>query len=184
MPFLTFYTPTYKRPRLLADCHTSIQMQSDSDWEHVVIPDLVGIGINGVFREVKNNASKINGQYVYFLQDDDVIADEDMVRDIKKFAIANNYPPVIIARNIKGALNLPLNWHSEPLKGTIDLGSYIVRADVFKLHADQFGERYEGDFDFIHYLWDAGYEFAWWDKLIAIAQQWGYGMPEREVTTA
>lgn len=181
---MTFYTPTYKRPRLLADCQASIWAQTENDWEHVVIPDMVGIGIAGVFKDVVNHTGQITGDYVYFLQDDDVLADTDVIKDIKTFAVFNNYPPVIIARNIKGQLSLPFNWQMEPLEATIDLGSYITRADVFKLHADKFGSRYQGDFDFIRYLWDAGYEFAWLDRLIARAQQWGFGMPEREAKAA
>lgn len=184
MPFLTFYTPTYKRPKLLADCIASVQAQSDQDYEHLIIPDFVGIGIAGVFGAVPEHTDDIMGKYVYFLQDDDVIVDEDFVKGLKEFTLFCNYPPVIIARNIKGRMNLPTLWRSEPIKGTIDLGSYIIRADIFKMHADKFGHRYEGDYDFIHHLWDVGLQFEWWDNLIARAQQWGFGMPEKNEVVA
>jgi len=184
MPFLTFYTPTYRRPKLLADCVASVQRQSDSDWQHLIIPDEVGIGIGGMFAAVKLNVGQIHGKYVYFLQDDDIIVDQDFVAGLKEFTKDNNYPPVVIVRNIKGPLNLPDIWQARPERGHIDLGSYVTRMDIFAMHADKFLPTYDGDFEFIRALWDLGYEFAWWDRLVARAQQWGFGRPEYEVVNA
>ena len=80
----------------------------------------------------------------------------------------------IIVRNKHGLQ--PCRWQApQPGRST---GSYVVRADVFCRHADQFGARYEGDYDFIRFLWDRRYTFAWWDRLVAEAQQVGMGRPE------
>lgn len=184
MPFITFYTPTYRRPRLLADCVASIERQSDRDHQHLIITDHVGVGIPGVFAAVQEFAPLIAGEYVYFLQDDDILADEHVVRDLRRFVDSSARPPVVVARNRKGRATYPPlhRWGRQPQLGYIDLGSYIVRADVFKAHAGDFGRRYEGDFDFINALWQAGHAFAWYDRLIAEAQQIGMGKAETAVT--
>lgn len=175
--FLTIYTPTYRRPRFLAACKESVAAQSDRDYQHLVIEDRVGVGVEGMFLAVRDNVGLIEGQYVYMLQDDDVLVDRDFVRELKRFVWEHNDPPVVIVRNKKHGLQ-PRRWRQAPQLGSIDLGSYVVRADVFCRHADQFGARYEGDYDFIRFLWDRRYTFAWWDRLVAEAQQVGMGRPE------
>lgn len=177
MAFLTFYTPTYRRPHLLAECIASVQAQSDPDWQHLVIRDEVGIGIEGVFAAVPEHTPEIEGDYVYMLQDDDLLVDRDFIRDLKRFVWEHNSPPVVIVRNQKHGLQ-PRRWQAPPQLGSIDLGSYVIRADVFCENAHRFGRRYEGDFDFIRALWDLRYPFAWWDRLVAEAQQVGMGRPE------
>lgn len=180
MTAITFYTPTYKRPRLLAQCRESVALQSDRDSQHLVIVDEVGLGIDGMFAAIPTHTGEIAGDYVYVLQDDDVLADRDVVAEFKRFVHEHDEPPVVIVRNDKAQYGVqPTLWQQEPRLGCIDLGSYIVRADVFRAHADQFGRAYSGDFPFIHYLWSAGYEFAWWDRMFAVAQQIGLGRPER-----
>lgn len=175
--FLTIYTPTYRRPRFLAACKESVAAQSDRDYQHLVIVDEVGIGVAGMFAAIPGNVPLIEGEYVYILQDDDVITDRDFVRDLKRFAWEHNDPPVVIVKNRKFGVQ-PRKWEQAPQLGHIDLGSYVIRADVFAENAHRFGRRYEGDYDFIRALWDMGYPFAWWDRLVAEAQQVGMGRPE------
>lgn len=177
MAFLTIYTPTYKRPTLLAECRASVAAQSDADYQHLVVEDAVGIGIGGMFAAIQTNAPLVEGEYVYILQDDDLLVDRDFVRELKRFVWEHNDPPVVIVRNRKHGLQ-PRCWQQPPQLGSIDLGSYVIRADVFCRHADRFGKRYEGDYDFIRALWDMHYPFAWWDRLVAEAQQVGMGKPE------
>ena len=177
MAFLTIYTPTYRRPLLLAECRASVAAQSDPDYQHLVIEDTVGLGIGGMFAAIRQHTALIEGEYVYVLQDDDVLVDREFVRELKAFVWQHNRPPVVIVRNRKHGLQ-PRLWRQAPQLGSIDLGSYVVRADVFCRHADQFGARYEGDYDFIRFLWDRRYTFAWWDRLVAEAQQVGMGRPE------
>jgi hypothetical protein len=58
MPFLTFYTPSYRRPHGLAKCLASVQMQTIvSEIEQIVIPDHVGLGVGGMFAQVSRYAS-------------------------------------------------------------------------------------------------------------------------------
>lgn len=177
--FLTIYTPTYRRPRLLATCVESVCTQNCQDLEHIIYHDGIGEGISGMFARLVQSADEFAGQYVYILQDDDRLSDPRVVADLKHYAEANDHPPVIICKNRKAPYVLPLRWEMEPISGHIDLGSYVVRRDIFiQYRIGLLSGRYEADFDFIRAVWDAGVPFSWYDRLIAESDQFGKGAPE------
>lgn len=165
-PFLTFYTPTYRRPQGLARCLVSVQRQTAVHGiEQIVIPDHLGRGIGGMFQQIQHYADAVHGQYVHILADDDALASPTVVAEVQAFAEAHQYPPVILVAVTKGAHALPAGSPWPPLCGSIDLGCVITRADVWKSHAADYGDRYEGDFDFAHALWAAGHPAVWCDVL-------------------
>jgi hypothetical protein len=157
MPFLSFYTPTYKRPIGLGRCLASVAMQSAvRDIEQIVIPDHLGIGIGGMYARVADYVAAVHGDYVHVLADDDVLASPDVVAAVQDFAEANSHPPIILVAVQKGALIISQpSW--PPVEGAIDLGCLIIRADVWKAHAHDWGHRYEGDYDFAAALHRAGH---------------------------
>jgi hypothetical protein len=178
MPFLTIYTPTYKRPKLLAQCKATVAMQTCQDIQHYVRFDNVGVGIDGMYRQLKQDVGDIRGDYVYILPDDDRLCDVRAVETLQRFVQANDSPPVVIVRTRKASYMLPLLWQQEPRQGHIDLASYVVRRDVFQAHVKDFGERYEGDFDFIHAVWRAGWAFSWLDFMFSETDHFMMGRPE------
>lgn len=172
MAFLTIYTPTYKRPLLLAACVESVRAQTCEDLQHLIIHDEIGIGIEGMFAAIPSHAGKIVGEYVYILQDDDKLADENVVRDVRTAMLMVHKPPVLMVKNKKRGQVFPLRWRQAPVLGAIDLGSYIVRADVFRDTCHLFGKRYAGDYDYIAALWGmyGTQRVRWFDRLVAEAQ--------------
>ena len=171
-PFITFYTPTFRRPKRLAACLASVGRQSAYQAiEQIVIPDHVGIGIDGMYATVPAYVGAVHGQYVHILADDDVLAASDVVQQVQEFAAAHDHPPVIQVRVVKGTWHLPFNPGSEPVCGEVDLGNFIVRADIWRAFAHRYGRRYEGDFDFAAALWDAGHRFTFCDVLFLIGGQ-------------
>lgn len=189
MAFLTIYTPTYQRPTLLQQCIDSVQAQTAAaDIQHVIVHDDVGVGVAGMFAAIPVNVASmsINGRYVYILQDDDCLVDSLAVAELQAFAQREQYPEVIICKNKKRGNVYPTehSWQKAPREGHIDLGSYVVRQDVFRRFANRFGERYAGDIDFIESVWREGYSFAWWPRLFAreqLANVPGLGRAEREL---
>jgi hypothetical protein len=168
-PFLTLYTPTYKRPKQLAACLASVASQSMvTAIEHLVVPDHVGVGIAGMYERVKDYADAVHGQYVHLLGDDDVLGSPTVVEEVYDFATALGFPPVILVAAQKGGDVWPAGQPWPPRCGRIDLGCVITRADVWKAHAKDYGLRYEGDYDFMHALWRAGYPAVWCDVLFSI----------------
>jgi GT2 family glycosyltransferase len=175
---LTVYTPTHRRPKLLANCCASVQAQTN-EVQHLIVRDEVGIGIKGVFADIPNHASEVKGEYVLVLSDDNELVGEDFAEELRDFALKHDWPKVIVFKlDLVGRL-LPngSSWGREPQIGYIDLSSFVVRRDVWVRHAGDWGKRYEGDYDFIRRLWDE-YEFAWWDRLGVRALQIGRGRPE------
>lgn len=179
MTLLTIYTPTYKRPLALKVCVDSISNQTHPQLiEHVIIPDEIGIGIDGVYRDVPNHLDKVHGDYVLFLADDEALCDPNFARKLYDFVEDKEYPQVVIIKADKMGRVLPELWLQEPRMGYIDLSCFIVRSDVWKANADKWGQRYEGDFDFIHALWEQGYTFEWWNFLAVKSQRISRGQPE------
>lgn len=178
MPILTIYTPTFRRPQQLARCVASVRAQSSDDMQHLILEDRVGIGVAGMFRDIPNHHHAIQGDYVYFLSDDDVLVDPDLVRDLPAFVADHDRPEVIMARATIGPYTFPLPqcWESPPVLAGVTLANWIVRRDVWA--AVPYGPRYEGDFDFIRACWEQGRRFAWWDRIICHAEGWGQGRPE------
>lgn len=180
--FLSIYTPTYRRPTLLARCVASVDGQTARKAiQHLIIPDEVGIGIDGMFAAIADNTARLRGDYVYILQDDDVLAGPGVVEALRDFAQSHGRPEVVIIKNRKWGRTYPRIWQARPGLAQIDLGNYAVRRDIFTAHAGDFGRRYEGDFDFIDAIWRAGREFTWCDMLFAVATVEGLGRPETEL---
>lgn len=181
MTFMTFYTPTYKRPTYLSICQRSVQAQTCRDFQHMVIVDDSGIGVDGMFHDIRRHAKAIRGDYVFILADDDRLIKAEGLGRVKAFAEANNHPSVIIVRNYKWGKTFPLIWEQAPEFTKIDTGNFIIRSDVFRENADHFGECYEGDWVFIEHLWNAGYSFAWLDYVFSEMQVGGKGRTEVEI---
>lgn len=181
-PFLSLYTPTFRRPEGLRKCLESVGRQTAAaDIEQLVVPDHVGHGVPvGLYGKLPQYAGTLRGAYVNLLCDDDVLASDTVVETVKAFAQVKCQPEVIVTKVRKGALTLPLcHPEAEPICGQVDLTSYIVRGDVWHQHIADYGVRYEGDFDHATALWKAGRKFAFCDLLWAIGGA-SNGRPEVE----
>lgn len=156
--FLSFYTPTYRRPQSLARCLASVAAQTIvADIEHLVIPDHIGRGIGGMYAQIPQYAEAVHGDYVHVLADDDVLAAPDVCARVRVFAEAHQYPPVLLVSVTKAGAQWPQGEPWPPVCGQIDLGCLITRADVWKRHVTDYGQRYEGDWDFADALYRAGH---------------------------
>lgn len=178
-PAITFYTPTYRRPEALARCLASVQAQTDvAHLEHLVLPDHVGRGVEkGLFGRIPWYASACRGQYVHILGDDDALADPQVVADFRRF-IAREQPPVIVWTIDKNGKVFPKDHSGPPVLFRVDLGSYVLRRDVWLRHAHEYGDRYAGDFDHARALWEAGYPVTYFDRLCVVG---GRGKGRAEV---
>lgn len=168
-PFLTFITPTYKRPKGLAACLASVgQQTAAARIQQVVIADHVGVGIGGMYASLPAYAGSVLGQYVHVLCDDDELAAPDAVERVERFALEQEWPPVILVATNKGGLQWPAGQPWPPMLGQIDLGCFIVRADVWKAHVQHYGQCYEGDWMFADAVYRAGHRAAWCDLLFSV----------------
>jgi hypothetical protein len=126
-----------------------------------VVPDYVGLGVDGMYARVPFYANALHGQYVHLLADDDVLAGPEVVAQLRERAVSEGLPPVLIVRAVKGSMVLPLENFGPPVCGRIDLGCLVVRRDVWQCHVCDYGKSYEGDFVFADALWKAGHRFVY-----------------------
>lgn len=171
-PFLTIYTATHRRPHALARCLASVGEQTVADRiQHFVVVDHVGIGIGGVYAQVPTYAPAVRGEYVYLLNDDNVLASPTVVGELEAFVrLHDDPPPVIIGVVDIDGQRFPINDlmpRIGPIQSYVDLGNLIVRRDVWLDACHHYGRRYEGDFDFALYLWEMGHPFVNWPVLFA-----------------
>lgn len=168
-PFLTFYTPTYRRPQQLARCLESVRTQTAvDDIEQIVIPDHVGVGIGGMFARVKEYTHAVHGRYVHLLADDDVLASPTVVAEVRAFASMHRNPDVIIVSTVKNGSLWPCGKPWPPRMGWIDLGCIITRADIWTRYAHEYGHRYEGDWDMMNALHRDGHKAVQSDLVFSI----------------
>lgn len=176
-PFLSVFTPTYQRPAMLELCRKSVRSQT-ARTEHVVVEDTIGVGIDGMYAAMPEHAGKPTGEYVMVLSDDNILTDEFFAAELRQIALQQDSPDVIVFKGQIDVTTQPASWGGEPRITMIDLSCFAVKREIWQRHAEDWGERYEGDFDFIHALWRAGYRFFWWDRLVFRALQISRGAPE------
>lgn len=163
-PFLSFYTPTYRRPRGLIRCMASVQAQSaHARIQHLIVPDYAGVGlVTALFEWPARYAPCLEGEYIHFLCDDDELETPTVVAELAQLAEDHGYPDVLIVQSTKGHLGtLPYEPYGPPVCGRIDLGCVVTRRDVWLQHVQDYGKRYEGDYDHVRAMWDAGRRFAY-----------------------
>jgi len=179
-PFLTLYTATYLRPVALARNMASVGRQTATgDIEQLVLPDHVGYGlVNGLYGRITWYADACRGDYVAFLSDDDELAGENVVAALKVFADKRGRPEVISVRVKKGREEFPKSDPTaEPIEGDVDLGTFVMRRDVWLAHKSDFGLRYQGDYDLAVAMWKAKRQIVPMDLLFAFGPAGG-GRPE------
>ncbi len=178
MTFLSIITRTYKRPVALAACLASLAEQTCQDWESHLIVDEVGVGIEETYRLMSlRDWQEITGEYVYFLDDDNVLTGSDVLQSIRD--AAHTQPDIIIARAILGDLGLLPPRLGIPLtRGRVDLGCVVLRREIFLQAARAFAPRYDGDYDYIAAGVEAANSLVWLNKIIMRAQRRSFGAPE------
>lgn len=181
MPFLEVLTRTYKRPTMLTVNQASLAAQSDPDYIQTLLVDEVGRGIAWSYENIAAYAPHLVGDYIWVLDDDDMCVYPNLITELKE-AIALCDPDVIFVRMDHGAEMgiLPgKHWGAQPQEGQIGVSAYIVRRAVWQMHAQRWGARYAGDFDFIDAVYHSGV-CAYWLDVIASSTQRGrnLGKPE------
>ncbi len=183
MPFLEILTRTFNaRPRLFAAHCASLAAQTDQDFVHTLLVDDAGRGIAWATENMAAYAPRLVGDYVFVLDDDDVLTLPTFVAGLKQIAILNA-PDVIMVRMDHGAGRIlpSARWGKSPRVGEIGCSAFVVRRDVWQAHAHAWlpGE-YISDFKFISAVWQSRPVVYWWDVVASRVQVQSMGKPERE----
>jgi glycosyltransferase involved in cell wall biosynthesis len=161
----TIFTPTILRQSLIRACR-SVDSQTHTDWEHVVIVD-TGISTD-ILTKIEHPQRKIvfcktphggwghqctheayplaTGDYLYRLDDDNFLADNQVLESLNQKVTETNGPHWVTFPILRFGKQL---FSDPPAFQQIDTGSFIVRRDVgqWKNSAS-----YHGDWETIHDL--------------------------------
>jgi hypothetical protein len=177
MAFLEIITRTFGgRPAMLNRCLASVAQQIDRDYTHTIVMDPQARGVPWA---VGNLATvQASGTYVWVLDDDDVCVCPTLVTDLKLLASAVDPDVVMVRTNHAqfGTLPHQVNWMREPQCGDIGTSNYIVHGDTWNAYRHLWRAAYEGDYWFIHDLWQMGHlSWYWHDVIVAHYPQQSQG---------
>lgn len=179
--FLEVVTRTFRRPKALAACMTSVALQSVSDHRHVVLHDDVGIGVTKANALLATYTPR--AEYVWVLDDDDLCVDATLVASLRDVAWVLDPPAFVLKMDHGPELGVLPSWSWEvaPVEGDIGCSAIVTRRDVWMLHRQAWASgRYASDFDFIAAVFDAhGPQIVWLDR-VASATQNGRSMGRPE----
>lgn len=173
MPFMSFVTRCNNRPEMLAINKQSVQMQTDTDWEHVLIEDAAGRGLLAANCSLQKHRARITGEYVYILDDDNYLVDPDFVAIVNQLDKNQKSSIIIVKCNWLVVLPRVEYWQRPPTQGQIDTLNVVVRNDIWQRHIGAFCQPRYGDFHFIQELFRHGYDTFWLDRIVAGVQQIG-----------
>ena len=167
------------RPTELQRCINSILYQTDPDFEHIIVADDVAHGLHWANRQIKEQAGKLHGRYVYILYDDDYISNEHFIEDLKALLENLSDPDVIVCRGKLNGKSFPTIWKQPPERGKFASPNMIVRRQVFDRFADWWDKPRAGDFSFINAVYQADCSFFWWNYEVFWAES-SCGLTEAE----
>lgn len=192
-PFLTFFVRCYKRPKQLSCCLASMDALYDQDFEQIFVIDSIGRGLLWANHSPYYYRELITGRYVYLMDDDFHIDDQDFIGFLKQVARQHD-PDIIVFRvyRVNRYLPMPVNWRSllaggMPARGKFSGDCFVVRREVWQAHIHAFGNLPAGNWHFATELWNntPGGRIAFVNHTVArYGGRRGNGRPERRATTS
>lgn len=167
------------RPTSLLRCQQSLLNQTYGGWGQTLLIDDVGRGVEWANRNLAHYASRLTGDYIWILDDDDICIERDFVRQLQ-FWCADN-PDVVMVRGDyanHGVLPDGDYWGKRPVLNHVGSSNFIVRRDVWQEYADTWPNALAGDFAFIDAVFESDPYVKWWDKVVMRAVKKGYGNAE------
>lgn len=182
MAFLEVITRCYKRPKTLELNKQSLLKQSDQDYKQTFLIDDIGIGVPKANRGLHLVAPKLTGDYIYILDDDDVIDYPYFIEDLKIGCSILNPALIIVKFYCINYGILPPNdmWYKKPELSKISMSSFVTRKDIYQKYSDYFHEATAADYNFVTNVYDFEKENVfWWNKVIGKTLRKSFGEKEQ-----
>jgi hypothetical protein len=158
----------------------SVLAQTDHDIEQIFIVDNDQIGVPAANKSLALNKHRVEGDYVYILDDDTRLLDRGFVARLK--LVAESKPDVIMVKSSRPQFAphvLPKAdiWRNpEQLRvASTNCLCYVIRQQMWLDHIGAFSIPAAGDWHFLYRLKRRGAAFAWLDLVVAETQQLGRG---------
>ena len=186
-PFLTIVTRCCQRPKMLAENIQSVRAQTCHDVEQIFIPDRTRQGIQKADRALGENADRVNGEYVYILDDDCMLIDPQFVESVVGI-VREHHPDIVMVKSrrppgppSRQAL-VPTVWEQPLRHGACNCLCYVMRAELWKRYIEWFGKKpWGGDWWFLERVLKENPKIVWLDRIVADARQLGRGKMFEEV---
>jgi glycosyltransferase involved in cell wall biosynthesis len=181
-PLLTIITRTCKRPRGLARAVKSVLAQTCKDWEQIFIVDKIGRHEEGNIpwanRQFAVHAGRVDGDYVFPLDDDGMLIDTGFVKALQIAVAAWNGPEAFLVKTLSpskvngaGVRLLPeddiwhIDWESgeRPSRWSGNGYCLVTRVDIWKARVEAYYKHDEptgGDWHFCTSLIESGCQFV------------------------
>lgn len=150
----------------------SIVAQDCKHWEHIVIYN-EPLGLEDANQSFERDKSRVNGKYVFMVDDDNYIVNPNFVAQLWKHA--ENNPAVIMVRAqwFDSLVPLDVYWDEliaggKPHLGHIDTANFVVRRDIWLKYIKAFGAPVAGDYAFISAIYEGepDLDVVYWDTVI------------------
>lgn len=177
MPFLSIVTRHLtKRVLPFLRCQKSVLSQTDPDYEHIVLPDPVGIGIAKANQMLFLNKNVVSGDYIFILDDDGWLMETTFVSEMKDIIQEKRFDIVIFKTKIGSEIYPKIS--NTVIKGEIDAACVVVKSDLWKSNIHLFMPFKGGDYVFIHNLLKRTKNVYWLDKLYSCSDKARFGAIE------
>lgn len=180
-PFLTIVTRAYKKPKCLQHCIESVQMQTDSDYEHIILEDLVGQGLAWADCLLDEKKHLNHGKYILVLDDDDKITNRGLI-ELLKFLDKQYDPDLIIWRGYFSEVDYSLppidhRFGRTPARGLIGSFNYCAKKELYDKHVYLCKSGISGDYDFLMAMYQElpKDKIHWLRKILVRTQQKSFG---------
>ena len=186
-PFITIITRTSRRPKNLAEATETIKSQTDDDYQHLIIVDVIGKGLFSAGKSLWENKERIKGKWTYILDDDVRLVNNEFIARVKETAEKNLDAEIIMVRNYVGGRKCPSDdvWGGDKVFfGTVDSASFVVCKDLFNKYIHHHARHKGSDYAFINALFhlDPQPKIYWVDELMARAGSTHQGQRESDST--
>ena len=169
-PLISIITRSCGKSDKLRLNRDSLQQQTDPDFEQIIVEDAGMKGYLWANTQIFQIADRLNGQYVYVLDDDDCLIDNDFIKKLKYLIEAQiAAPEVIICKGYIDFKLFPTIWSQPIARGQIGSPNFIVRNDIFQKNAIHWIHDRAGDFNFISSC-GSHEDFLWWNEIIFNAE--------------
>jgi len=179
-PFITFITRCCYRPKMMGVAIHSALSQTDRDFEIILIPDMKKRGVKWANKQFAKNVDRVDGEYVYTLDDDSKIVYPKLIARLKSI---KSKPGIIMVKCHRPQISphilpKPYVWgQRDKLRvATTNGGCFIVRSDIWKKYSYAYGIPGSGDWNFLSVVnRDKSIKFHWVDVIAKEPQQLGRG---------
>lgn len=179
--FLEILTRHYvRRPNLVRRNQDSLARQTCDDWQQTLLIDDVGRGVAWANRNLAAYASRLEGEYIWILDDDDVCACNTLVEDAMRI-VAERDPDVIIVRGEwmdRGLVPDDEHWGRPPMFGKVGMSNFVIRRHVWQEHAKALAVDVGADYHFIRDVFAGDHNIYWHDVVMFCVPTPKFGAPE------